>query len=245
MNETLHGAIERLYEVFSSYAMPAHVDMSPYRDPDRVLGALRTFPLRSVPSDGLDAYAFCAITTVGDENLLRYALPRLLELMVRRELLPNEEIVLSKLELAGWRTWPEPEYAALEMFFDAWWVSVLDTSLDGSDWRAETALCAFAQANLSLTRFLQVWEAREDVTATNHLASTVRALYDSERGELVTTNFWDARPGQGAQVRLWLARPEMLTRLEDGERQADKRDDEELMENYEMALAALRIVLGA
>lgn len=150
MNETLHGAIERLYQAFSSYPMPARVEMSPYRHPDTELGALRKLPLRSVPADGLEAYAGHAITTVGDENFLRYALPRLLELLARRELITNQETVMSKLELAGWRAWPESERAAIEMFLDAWWMDVLDTLVEAHDWRAETALCACAQANLSL-----------------------------------------------------------------------------------------------
>ncbi|WP_412026443.1 hypothetical protein [Deinococcus yunweiensis] len=244
MNETLHKAIERMYDVFSGYAMPAHVEMSPYRHPDQELGALRTLPLRRVPASGLEGYAGHAITTVGDDDLLRYALPRLLDLVARRELITDEEIVLGKLELAGWRTWPEPERSAILTFLDAWWMSVLDSpSWGGADGRAASTLCAVAQANLSLAHFLQQWEGRDDVTATDHIAGTVNALYDMSCAVLVTSNFWEARPGQGAQLRLWLARPETLARLEDGERQAYERDDEELVESYENALAALRIVL--
>ncbi|WP_027483493.1 hypothetical protein [Deinococcus pimensis] len=244
MKGALHAAVEGLYEAFSSYTLPTRVDMSPYRDPERELGALRRLPLRNVPAGDLDAYASHAITTVGDEDLLRYALPRLLDLTARRELLANEEIVLGKLEAAGWRDWTDRERAAILAFLDAWWADVLDTGVEPNDWRAVTTLGAVAQTNLSLAPYLHVWEARTDDTAADHLASVVNALFESERAELVTDGFWDARPGQGAQLRIWLARPETLARLERGERRAYEREDEELVETYGWAVAALRVVLG-
>ncbi|WP_027482457.1 hypothetical protein [Deinococcus pimensis] len=244
MNDSLRAAIDGLYAAFSSYGMPAHVEMSSLRDPERELGALRRLPLRDVPAGELDAYASHAITTVGDEDLLRFALPRLLELTARRDLVTNEEIVLGKLEAAGWRAWPERERAAILAFLDAWWADVLDTNVESSDGRAVTTLGAVAQTNLSLAPYLHAWEARTDDPATDHLASVVNALFDTERAALVTDGFWDARPGQGAQLRIWLMRSETLARLEAGRRLAYEREDEDLVEAYGWAVAALRIVLG-
>lgn len=241
MDQTLQATIEQMYTVFSGYPLPEHVSMSSLRDPEKELGIVRQSPLRLVPASGMEAYAFHAITTVGDEALLRYTLPRLLELLAHRELVVDEAIVLGKLELAGWRTWPEAEREAIGDFFDAWWVSVLRTPVDVPDWRTENILCGLAQTNLSLSRFLVAWETAAERTATDHLASIVNALYDSERGEFITENFWDDRPGQGAQVRIWLTRPEILARLKKGVQNA--QNDEELVGSYDQAIAALRVVL--
>jgi len=245
LNEALRTVIEELYAVFSAHRMPAHVEMSPYRDPERELGALRRLPLRGVPASGLEAYAAHAVTTVGDGTLLRYALPRLLELTARNELATSEEIVLGKLAAAGWDAWPERERAVVRAFLNAWWAYVLNAPVEPGDRRAVTTLSAIAQTSVSLADFLRAWEERSDITAGDHLASAVNALYDTARAEFVTSDFWDARPGHGAQLRVWLARPETLTRLEKGERRVREREDQQLVEVYAFAVAALRVVLGA
>jgi len=132
--------------------------MSDRRDPEEELGALRRFPLRSVSATGIDNYAEHALTTVGDVNLLKYALPRLLELTACEALLTDAETVLSKLELGGWRAWPEAERLAILAFLQAWWAKLLESKVRPTEWRALTVLCSVAQTNLSLAWFLHLWE---------------------------------------------------------------------------------------
>lgn len=244
VNKNLKSAIDRLYVVFSGYTMPVEVDMSDRRDPEEELGALRRFPLRRVPLAGIDNYARHALTTVGDVDLLRYALPRLLDLTTRNTLLTDSEIVLGKLELGGWRSWPETERTAIVAFLQAWWISVLASPVRSADWRALTTLCSVAQTNLSLAWFLQRWERPASVTATHHLAHLVDYLFDAESGTLRITIFWEERPGQVAQLRIWLERRETFDRLEEGLRRAMKQEDEELVDLYQIAVADLRVVLG-
>jgi len=119
VDRSLEDAIDRLYVIFFGYSVPAEVEMSDRRDPEEELGALRRFPLRSVPATGIDNYAEHALTTVGDVNLLKHALPRLLELTACEALLTDAETVLSKLELGGWRAWPEAERLAILAFLQA------------------------------------------------------------------------------------------------------------------------------
>ena len=101
-----------------------------------------------------------------------------------------------------------------------------------------------ARANLSLAWFLQVWERSGSVRATHHLAHLVCFLFNEESGTVCITNFWEGHLGQVAQLRIWLERRETLTRLENGLRIAIEQDDEELVDLYQLANAAMRVVLG-
>lgn len=151
MDKSLEDAIDGLYAAFSGYSAPVEMEMSDRRDPEEELGALRRFPLRSVPATGIDNYAEHALTTVGNVNLLKYALPRLLELTACEALLTDAENVLNKLELGGWRSWPEAERSAISAFLQAWWAHVLESEVRPSEWRALTVLCSVTQTDLSLT----------------------------------------------------------------------------------------------
>jgi len=135
-NRDLENAIDGLHLAFAGSSVPAEVEVSSRRDPEEELGALRRFPLRNVPATGIDNYAEHALTTVGDVNLLKYALPRLLELTACEALLTDAETVLSKLELSGWRAWPEAERLAILAILQVWWARVLELEVRFSEWRA-------------------------------------------------------------------------------------------------------------
>jgi len=244
VNSDFENAIDGLYMIFAGYSVPAEVQMSDRRDPEEELGALRRLPLQSVPADGIDNYAEHALTTVSDVNLLKYALPRLLELTACEALMTDAETVLSKLELGGWRSWPEAERLAILAFLQAWWAWLLESEVRPTEWRALTTLCSVAQTNLSLAWFLHLWEQLGSVTAMHHLAHFVDDLFDAESGTLRIVHFWNNRPGQVAQVRIWLERRETFDRLKEGLRTVMEQQDEELVEVYQRAIAGLRVVLG-
>ncbi|AWN21995.1 hypothetical protein DKM44_01025 [Deinococcus irradiatisoli] len=118
----LERAIEGLYTTFERYPLPVRVDMSPYRDSEAELGAIRRRGLRQLTASDLNSFAFHAMTAVGDSDLFRYTLPRLLELLAQEELAVDAEIVIGKLSYAGWEGWPESEQRSIRSFLMACWL---------------------------------------------------------------------------------------------------------------------------
>jgi hypothetical protein len=97
---------------------------------------------------------------VGGERDFRYLLPRILDISVSDIANANDpEIVLKKLALANWRSWPAKEQSLIEEFLDAWFELALARDLANADdgWigtEAESVLCGAARAGFPLTRWL-------------------------------------------------------------------------------------------
>ncbi|WP_407569457.1 hypothetical protein [Deinococcus altitudinis] len=239
----LEQAVAGLYRTFSSYRMPEHVDMSPYRDPEKAIGALRRKPLRELNAEDLNYYAATAITTVGDENLFKYALPRLLELVNKGDMLTDSEIVMGKLSVGSWRGWPDEEQEVVSEFMMAWWLDTLKN--DPTHVSVDSVLVSFAQAGENLSAYLNWWDMHPSPTATDQLAVYIVELWDGEAGELNLNNaFLEGHPAQVQQIRSWLLRPAILQRLEQGQLSALERGvDDEQYAHYAWAIEILRILL--
>lgn len=212
---SLAAAVEGLYTAFERYPLGRHVEGCTCGCiPPGAEAALHGRPLRELTPDDLERYAFKALTTWGDEEDFRHFLPRLLELLARKDLMVNEEIVLGKLAYGQWWNWPPPEYGAVAAFLHAWWSETLRQPAPEESWLVATALTAVAQAEDDLTPYLEEWDAAPPFPGLWHVAAFVMG----HAGELVegklTFAFWEARQPQARQVVVWLLREGQQRRLE-------------------------------
>lgn len=143
-------------------------------------------------------YVSGAFLTIGSERDFRYLLPRILELACcDPAALPDVEIVLGKLRLAGWTDWSPSERRAIEELIDLWFEHALARDLlyadeygVGSD--AEGVLCGAARAALDISPWL--------VRLASPDADPVRAALAEKyskplaSGTLPKTSFWQEAP---------------------------------------------------
>jgi len=132
-----------------------------------------------------------AFLTIGSVEDFRYLLPRILEVSAfEPENANNPEIVLGKLSLAGWQSWPAGETRAIRTFIDAWFDHALGDDLLEAEqgwvgWDAEAVLCGASRAGLPLAS----WLARLcEPDAALVLADMRQRLPDDPFG------FWETAP---------------------------------------------------
>jgi hypothetical protein len=212
----LKRAIEGLYQTFSRYPLPPHVDGCPHCVSDKDHALLYSRGLRDLGPDELKRYAFKAMSTWGDENDFRHFLPRIFELIsVDGESLPiDPEILFKKLAYGHWDTWPPDERQAITGFSEALWSNVLDHF--PCEISAEDCLCAIAQAADDMTRYLDRWRIGQSLAHAKHFAEFVEhnPRWSHRHGWELSGNFWEGRPAPARQVVAWLRDPIRKTELE-------------------------------
>lgn len=117
----IQESVEALYAVFARYAPTWPMDISPYKDAERVR-ALEEKPLRELTAEDLGYYAGSAIWTMGSDEDLRYFFPRIAELMHREDVGSTDwEMHARKLApgLAG------AELDAVRRLYRAIWLAVV------------------------------------------------------------------------------------------------------------------------
>ena len=158
-SDNVRQAIDALYLEFAA-PLPRFIHGCPCCIETRRVDVLLATPLHEIPAMTLWRYVSGAFLTVGSEQDFRYLLPRILEVSACEPHEANDpEIVLGKLALANWTSWPEEERRAIERFIDAWFDQALAQDLAEADgWsvgqEAESVLCGAARAGLSIDRFL-------------------------------------------------------------------------------------------
>jgi hypothetical protein len=205
----LRRAVEGLYQTFSSYPLPRHVNGCPHcvSDADHVL--LYSKELRELGPRELSRYSFKAMSTWGDVDDFRHFLPRIFELISVDGSWTVPEVVFKKLPYGHWETWPAYERQALKTFFEALWSNVLERPFDGSS--AEECLCCIAQAADDMTRYLDRWRIGQSLGRAKHFASFVE---ENPNWSKHPGPFWDDRPSQVAQIVAWLRDPARKIELE-------------------------------
>jgi hypothetical protein len=136
------------------------------------------------------------MTTWGDVDQFKYFLPRILELLAPG-LDWGPEIILGKLDYAGWRSWSKGEQAAVENYCRSLWSHVLTTA----GCKAGGFLAGFAQICDDLQWFLTEWAQQlpQSPEATHGLLEfVVLDVGDDERG---FTLLWLDMVGDGAIAR--------------------------------------------
>lgn len=129
----LAAAVERAYLAFEDVWRPRRIEASPYQDPAAV-GALIAVPLRDLTDEQIGAYAGSAMLTIGSGEDYNYFIPRILELAIHAPFWmgTEPERLAERLEMAGWRSWPAAQRAAIIDVFEL--AHALSEQEDNEEW---------------------------------------------------------------------------------------------------------------
>lgn len=199
-------AIRRLYEVFARYPARSDMPRCEHCATKDEIARLCATPLAELTEGSLNFYSLHAISTVGEVVDFKHFLPRMFESMLWGNGAIDVEIIVGKLPYGRWREWPSEEQAAISAFFSAWWSHLL--SHYPAEHEAEECLCAIAQAEDDISRFLDFWRQCTGPHAMQHLAATMEWNYCKLMDEQPLFNaWWQERPKQMSQLRDWLLSP--------------------------------------
>ena len=175
-------------------------------DPGRLVAALagRWTPARSlVPAlepDALLAWIDGAGER-GDDDAVRAATPRLVELAIADDLHPVPVWeALSHLVPAGWRAWPLEDQMAVEAVLDSWWRATLLGH--PSRPRAHDVLVAQARMRGVVRPLLDRWIQELDGPGALHLAELIVHDVDPETAVLHHEG-WQGFEDLATQVVAW------------------------------------------
>ncbi len=210
----LDEAVHALYEAFKKYNTRHHPEGCPCCVGDDDKRRLFSRPLKELTSDDLERFARKALTTWGTVEDLKHFLPRLLDLVPTDDCPSfDREVLLGKLRLAGWRTWPENERKAIESFLAAVWWNCL-TSEAGWVWLDEL-LCGLGNAVDDVSPYLKIWTNCRLITGYGHL---VHFINDNSATLLKRRHLWNAfwseAEDQMRQIIDWLSSSQTLKTLE-------------------------------
>jgi len=155
----LQSAIQQVYAEFRS-AKPSAIEGCPCCTASKDACRLLAKDLHDLTARDLSPYGVSLFLTVGDEPDFQYFLPRLLEIAATEDWWPSPPILLEKLKLAHWQTWPATRRAAVKRVIDVWFAECLDSQPTGSD--IDDMLCGIARADLALDEYLEVLAKRPD-----------------------------------------------------------------------------------
>jgi hypothetical protein len=117
--DLLQPELDELYEAFAGVRKPQLRSNDPWR-PD--VEWIARQPLRELPAATINEFVFELGSSIGDEDDVRYLIPRLCELYVLHEIqsLVDYPIGLGlQLTNARWQTWSAREREAIRAFFDS------------------------------------------------------------------------------------------------------------------------------
>lgn len=166
-------AIERMYKVFSRHRLRTTFEGCPCCwDPDETY-VLRSTHLSKLTAAELYNYEWSATWTCGDEQDLKYFLPRILELtLTPQPHSPEIEVILGILNRIEWMTWPPDERDAILGVLEACWEAAF-TNFDDVTWPGQV-LVGLAHAKVPLTPYLDRWLTIDTDFARTSLAETIR-----------------------------------------------------------------------
>jgi hypothetical protein len=214
LSPNLTQAVHGLYYVFESYKVRSHPEGCPCCVSDNDKRRLFSRPLGELTSDDLGRFAWKALTTWGTVEDLKGFLPRLLELLALDDCDTFDlEVLLGKLRLGRWQSWPETERVAVENFLTAIWGNSL--AFESRCVPPDVLLCALGCSGSDLEPFLQTWAQCRLQAGYRHLVQ----FLDDNATQVVTERrlsnlFWSDAEIQMRQVIDWLESPNLVRDLE-------------------------------
>lgn len=189
----LRDAINQAYLAFSEVPRPTKLVTSPLRNADKILKTLTAAPLRELTGEQIGPYSGWAITTVGDDRDYRHFLPRIFELAIEEPVWLGTipAVTASRLNIAGWRNWPEPQKTSVLSFFrSAFWASLEQNPEEGQP--ASLWLCALLLLGESASATFEKWLLCVSINARLQMAAFIM----EERRHLrrhhdIRTPFWE------------------------------------------------------
>jgi hypothetical protein len=210
-SDRTEAALEAVYSAFTQSGLPQPIVVCPCCVSEAELKVMTGTKLRDLTWAQLEHYLSAVFLTSGAPKDFRYFLPRLLDLNahVKWDFESDWEILLGKLALGEWQTWPARERETLMEFLRAYCEDLIAAqNADGSE--IDSLLCGLARGGIDLTEFLKRL-AQPDAEAAFF------ALHDQNavslmKGKLANSFWKDHRPA-GEPIRHWLLSEESAARL--------------------------------
>lgn len=202
--DQLRKAVCELYTTFGGFQRPKVLAFCTHCHSENEFRRILTISLHELAPEDLRGYLSSALTTVGDADDFRYFMPRALELLAESLDPDDADSILGKLQYVGWSSWPARQQLAITAYLDAVWRAVLATRTEPSYFYSslgEQWLSAFASAQFSLGRFLQVWEKESSSASSSHL---VHFVLSCSRDLLSGVSRWELSPSAWSEVVMWL-----------------------------------------
>lgn len=210
-------AIEDVYRAFKTYPFRKDMEACPCCVSGESQHNLARVRLRELRAEELGRYAFKAMTTWGSVEDYKHFLPRVLELAAldpgAAEPGLDLELIASKLHHALWLTWPFAERAAVDMYFEALWRTVVAQHPSNASERAIDCFRACSYAVGDGSRFLKIWEQETSLNASLHVAASVVSEAGAVVGEDVREPTWWRAPQHYRVLVEWLQHPARMHRL--------------------------------
>jgi len=208
-------ALEVVYATFARYG-GTHLEGCPHCVSFEESAVLRRMPLRRLGAE-LQRYLFKAMTTWGTKDDFKHFLPRLLEIYASSS---DAWLLVDKLRYANWRSWPEPERAAVEKYLSTLWKAEL--AAYGPPLPDNYLLGLLVALDIDLTPYdlrvkLDAWRADPSRDAARQLAQFVSDHRDAlfwANSSSDRRTLWQERPDIADDVREWLLEPATRERLE-------------------------------
>lgn len=140
------------------------------------------------------------MTTWGDADSFRHYLPRILEL-IDDDPPVDREIILGKLRIAEWRTWPAPEQSAVSDYLFMIWRRLINSP----DSNVEEYLCGFVCAGVEMDNFLTAWTDCRCSPGYRYLAEFACSPFKNA--------FWNQGHREQAVIDEWLLSEDTLMSL--------------------------------
>lgn len=160
MTPNLLTATHALYAEFKAPA-PRHIEACPCCLDQDEIDALINTPLKELNADQLSSYMGSLFHTVGNVIDYKYFLPRIFELNIEDPpWMVGTEIVMDKLRLAEWQSWPNSEKDAVQLFIDVWFQVIIENADEPEDGiyyyhPVDQIICGIAHAGLPLVKYLE------------------------------------------------------------------------------------------
>jgi hypothetical protein len=130
IDRAVAAAVARLYHTFTQRPR-APIQGCPCCVDPADSATMARLAREDLPPELAARYAMKAVSTWGDEADFRWYLPRIAELVARRDGI-DLDVLVEKAAYGGWVGWPPDERAALIGYLDALWARALRASDDGS-----------------------------------------------------------------------------------------------------------------
>ena len=208
-------ALDGLYLEFRTY--PFRSDMPcciPHCMDQSELDVLGKKPLRQITAEELRPFAAHLLTTCGDVEDFKFALPRVFECSSQYLFAwPDPEIVFGCLHRAEWHSWPPSERRTVEDFLKAWWKLELHRAAEKHEdsWHLEECFTSLCCTGLNPHGWLVLWRERAPLSLAEYINAHIAQLWSGK-----SSNSWieHHKVHVVPSIRSFLCEPETRLALE-------------------------------
>ena len=174
--------------------------------PEEVVARMSDRPLRGLSSVELYALVQTAAVNLDDPQQLRHFLPRILEWVSQNKWPEEPAAFMARVADGVWQSLRGRERSAIVNFLVATWSELLGNIAYPVS--ADSWLCAVAQYDISLSRFLNLWYFdwwHDESSRLRHLAQFMQLNFSAidSRRELASA-YWKRKPSKVDIVLGWL-----------------------------------------